>query len=25
MEKEPVFDYNADEMNEIFADVSKLP
>ena len=25
LEKEPVFDYNTDEMNEIFADVSKLP
>ena len=25
LEKEPVFDYNADEMNEIFADISKLP
>ena len=25
LENEPVFDYNADEMNEIFADVSKLP
>jgi len=25
LEKEPVFNYNADEMNEIFADVSKLP
>jgi len=25
LEQEPVFDYNADEMNEIFADVNKLP
>ncbi len=25
LENEPVFDYNVDEMNEIFADVSKLP
>ena len=25
LENEPVFDYNADEMNEIFADVNKLP
>jgi predicted HTH domain antitoxin len=25
LENEPVFDYNADEMNEIFADVDKLP
>ena len=25
LEKEPVFDYNANEMNEIFSDVNKLP
>jgi predicted HTH domain antitoxin len=25
LEKEPIFDYNADEMNEIFNDVNKLP
>ncbi len=25
LEKEPVFDYDADEMNEIFADVKFLP
>ena len=25
LEKEPVFDYNDDEMNEIFNDVNKLP
>lgn len=25
LEKEPVFDYNADEMNEIFADVKLVP
>lgn len=25
LEKEPVFDYNADEMNEVFADVKLLP
>ena len=25
LENEPVFDYNVDEVNEIFADVSKLP
>lgn len=25
LEKEPIFDYNADEINELFADVNKLP
>ena len=25
LEKEPIFDYNADEMNEIFSNAYKLP